>query len=390
MPINNITAKEWSDLLQEVFEPVEKGQSPVKKYVVLHENPQSIGNYSFEVVTSEKLKEGTYQKLSLSQITAVTEKILKNDVTKTSEDKSGIATGIERIIQAKDVRFQEARISRGILRAISYLLFATILGSAWGWLIKTELDAQEDEISTAYQFMDRLREAAYFNAVNQRIRIENKPLSLEKIGQNIKKDIETEMKDLAPGMLKRFQGDYKRSDYHMMIKEGKSTLLDHQRVLHQGMTDETAITLAQKEFEKLQSLFKKEDNAKWLVLLQLVFTQQTSYPLLGYLKGHCLALNFEMENDYEPYVLDSIAPEEIRVRIVRNDKGIEKLQIKATSTTAFFHKNRTSELQVNKDSELVPGKKIQSELHFEITLNHDKEPEITVTKYHHEMIRSLA
>lgn len=380
MPINKITAKEWSDLLQDASKPPKQKEGlPVTKYLVRYrpEEAKTMDEYSFKVVTSDELKSGE-EKLSLGQITALSKGILNNDKKITDKQQAVIIDKVEQMAQAKLERLQEARISRGILRAISYLLFATILGIAWGWLIKVELDASEEEINTAYH----LREAAYFNSVDEQISIENDPTMTPfgRIAQGTRDEINMGLS--GDGMLNRFKDDYKRTHMHMLVKEKEKTLLNHKRVIDENITDKLAHDLAKKEFNKLHSLFRKEDDSKWLSFLQLVFTQLTERPLFGNLKGHCLALSPDIESNR--YELEPIAPEKIQVTIVRNGEKIEKLRVEAKSITAFFHKFSLTNGETH--SERVPGKKIQSDLQFEITLNSQKEPEVTVTKYHHKLI----
>lgn len=385
--ISNITAKAWSDLLQQASKPVKKkGQDPIKQYLVLNTDPKSMEEHTIEVVTADQLKEGKYQKLSLSKITAVTEEILKKDKAKTPEIESSIATGIEQIIQAKDQRLKEVWHLRNNLRLFSRLLMAFLVGIFFGWLVKVELDATKvdfgalkKEINSAYQFIDRLREAAYFNGVDALIRQENDSPH-DPIAQEIKaKMIGSEY---TPEQL--FKLDHNRNVFFMKIKKAGATYSFY-RIAHEKAPETTREKSSEELIEKFKTIVGNKEDPKWIEFLESVFTQQTATAVFRNLKMYSsLLLDPDSPDRYE---LEPVGATHFEVTFVGAEK-IEKLEVQASTMTAFFHKNSSSAFLETKESERVPGKTIKSELHFEITLNTEKKPDVTVTQYHHEWVKA--
>lgn len=395
MTIAKITAQEWSTLLEQAALPrKQEGLPPIKRYLAIARptDGKPLTEYPIEVVTSEQLKSGEYIKLKLEDISALSQKILgKNQDTTPTETQVAIAERIHRISQAKSQRLHEAKISRGALRVLSYILFATILGAAWGWLIKVELDRPEDKIKMANQFIAHLREAnndiekafareeAYFQTIDEQIRFENNPANYEEDIAEPLKDILLEMFEKPDEeILYGFRVDQERNVFHIILKDG--TTHDAQRAEKPSPCELNKFVMHQ--LDKVKEIVG-EDDQKWRTILLLALGQQTFTRLVGNLIGSTGTTDF-LQNPGEKYYyqLRPITPMQIQVTVVRDDaKKIKTLQVEAKISTASFYVETSA---VDK-AEPVPRTAIQSILKFDISLDTDKKPIILARQHHHEM-----
>jgi len=393
MTIDKITSQEWSKLLEQAALPKKQEGLPLMKQYLAIARPNDgkpLTDHSIEVVTSDQLKSGEYIKLKLEDITVLSEKILRKDKTP-SETHVAIAERIHRISQAKSQRLHEDRYLRGFLRALSYLCFISILGIAWGWLIKAELDAPENKIKLANQFIAHLREnntkidqafsaeESYFQQMEELIQAKTDPKNYDKnIAQGYKAFIISEFIKAAPTEIQSaFQFDNARNVFHIVVKDGEMT---HDAQRAEDLPDELRPKFIDVQFKKFNEIVGDDDN-KWLALLQLVFTQQTFSAVVGPLIGSSVTFNPWQNVGVDYFQLRQLTPLQIQATIVRDEsQKIKKLLVEATISTANFH------TITGKKDEQIPGKAMNSTLQFEISLDSKQEPEIKILNYHHKMV----
>ena len=390
MTIEKITAQEWSELLTEASKPKQQEGLPIKQYLAIHQpkDPKKLAEYV--VVSAANLEDGEHRKLNLEEITTLSMEILKKDDKKTPESQVIIAKGIERISAAKAQRMHEARISRRVWRAISYLCFILLFSAAWGLFIKSRLDAPEEEIKLAKQFADHLRKEnpsayetllrkeVYFESMDSLIQDKTDPKNYDKnIAQGYKEFIISEFRKAKPAEIQSaFQFDNARSVFHIVVKDGEMT---HDAQRAEDLSDDLRPQFIDDQLKKFKELVGDDDN-KWLALLQLVFTQQTFSAVVGPLIGSSVTFNPWKNVGVDYLQLRQLTPLQIQATIVRDEsKKIKKLLVEATISTANFH------TITGKKDEQIPGKAMNSTLQFEISLDSKQEPEIKILNYHHKM-----
>lgn len=309
------------------------------------------------------------EKLSISEIVAKTEQLLKDTPTASPDQKSTVVEAVKKISDRKSAKMNtfSKRVGRTCLSCLKIASYASIIGIPAGLYIRrlenTYINPHMAEIKNADQlyksYYEPLMNVAKASETTKILKLSHRALQ-EQINDEIHKRVTPD------GMLAQFQKDHTRSGIFFTIKDGKESYLSPIRLQHHDRNQHL-----QRVYQGVrQAIREKPEDQKWFGPLQAVLTQTSLTSTIVDIIGRYATTDWENTPYQDHTVLIQQKSRRIAVEIVRKDGYIQALKVSTT-------------IQSNMTADEKPFATLTTQCTFNLTLDKDNNPVVDSFKVTH-------